>query len=443
MARDSRLEPTTADPDRAAATGAGREGIHAVITGLGATTPLGGDVAGTWEAMLRGESGIGLLDEESSAHLLPPLPVGRARVEPGPELEPMLRRRLSRCAQLAVTAAQEAWMDAGLDALSISPDRIGVVVSAAMGDMTSIINAWEALRDKGWNRVPPMSVPWCLASSSASAVSMLVNAQAGIHATVNACSSGTQALATALDVIRRGLADVVVAGGAEAPVHPAVLGSLAAMRALSRRADDPPAASRPFDAERDGLVLSEGSGVVILESETHALRRGARIYAELAGAGITSDAHHLVQPRPDGTGTVRAIRASLNDAGVAPAEVAHVNANGTSTVPGDAAEGRAFQAVFGNVGQGPILTANKSLLGHSLGAAGAIESIATILSVYHGVVPPTRNFTCPDENLSLDVVHGEPRQLGGGQVVAMKNSAGFGGHNVALIFRGFPAGLPA
>jgi 3-oxoacyl-[acyl-carrier-protein] synthase II len=222
-------------------------------------------------------------------------------------------------------------------------------------------------------------------------------------------------------------------------VHPLVLAGFAAMRALSQRVDDPQTASRPFDAERDGLVLGEGAGMLIVESAPHALRRGARIYAELAGAGISSDAYHSVLPEPNGAGTVRAIRASLDDAGITASDVAHFNANGTSTVPGDAAEGRAVQRLFGDAAHGPALTANKSMIGHCLGAAGAIESIATVLSVYHGVVPPTRNFSRPDADLTLDIVHGAPRKLEGDQIVAVKNSAGFGGHNVALTFRGTPA----
>jgi 3-oxoacyl-[acyl-carrier-protein] synthase II len=275
-----------------------------------------------------------------------------------------------------------------------------------------------------------------MGNGSAAAVALLVNARVGVHATVNACSSGTQALVTAADLIRRGDADVVVAGGAEAPLHPMVLSSFAAMRALSQRVDDPASACRPYDAERDGMVLGEGAGILVLESERHARERGARIYAELAGVGISSDAYHMVQPEPNGAGTAMAIRASLDDAGVSPADVAHINANGTATVPGDAAEARAVRAVFGDAGLGPALSATKSMTGHSLGAAGAVESITTILALHHGLVPPTRNFTRLDEDLSVDVVHGTPLKLGSEQIIAVKNSAGFGGHNVALTFRG-------
>lgn len=409
-----------------------------VVTGLGETTALGGDVATTWDAMLDGENGIARLDDEPWAKDLPPLVGGKVRVEPGPALEHQQRRRLSRSAQLAVTAAAEAWRDAGLADASVHPGRVAVVVSAALGDMSTMISGWEALKTRGWNRVPPLTVAMSMGNGPAAAVSLVVNAQAGVNATVNACSSGTQALATAAALIRRGEVDVVVAGGAEAPLHPLVLGSFSAMRALSRRVDEPAGASRPFDAERDGMVLGEGAGVLVLESERHAYERGARIYAELAGVGISSDAFHMVQPEPNGAGTASAVRSSLADADVRPEEVAHFNANGTSTLPGDAAEARAVQEVFGGAGRGPVVTANKSMLGHGLGAAGAVEAITTVLALHHGVVPPTRNFVHLDEGLTVDVAHGTPRKLESDQVVAVKNSAGFGGHNVALTFRGRP-----
>ncbi|MBK3580958.1 beta-ketoacyl-[acyl-carrier-protein] synthase family protein [Streptomyces sp. MBT65] len=411
------------------------ENHKVVVTGLGETTPLGGSVATTWDAMLRGESGLTLLEDESWAKDLPPLLGGRAKVDPGTGLDHQQRRRLSRSAQFAMVAAAEAWADAGLDNGSATPSRVAVAVSAALGDMTSIIDGWETLKARGWRRVPPMTVPMSMGNGSAAAVALLVNARLGVHATVNACSSGTQALVTAAELIRRGDADIVVAGGAEAPLHPMVLSSFAAMRALSQRFDDPASACRPYDTERDGMVLGEGAGILVLESERHARERGARIYAELAGVGITSDAYHMVQPEPNGTGTAAAVRASLADADVTPAEVAHFNANGTATAPGDTAEARAVMAVFGDADQGPAVSANKSMTGHSLGGAGAIESITTVLALHHGLVPPTRNFTRLDEGLSVDVVHGTPRKLGPEQIVAVKNSAGFGGHNVALTFR--------
>ncbi|MFD4754105.1 beta-ketoacyl-[acyl-carrier-protein] synthase family protein [Streptomyces sp. NPDC058426] len=418
-----------------------------VVTGLGATTALGGNVAETWEALLRGESGLVLLDGEEWTKEAPPLLGARAKTEPGLALGHQERRRLSRSARFAVEAAAEAWADAGLDEGAVPGHRLGVVVSAALGDMTSIIDGWETLKARGWRRVPPMTVPMSMGNGPAAAVALLVHARLGVHATVNACSSGTQALVTAAGLIRRGEADVVVAGGAEAPLHPLVLASFGAMRALSQRVEEPASACRPYDADRDGMVLGEGAGIVVLESERHARERGARIYAELAGVGVSSDAYHMVQPEPGGTGSAAALRASLADAGASPAEVAHVNVNGTATVPGDAAEARALAEVFGGLPaecgvRGPAITATKSMTGHGLGAAGAIESISTVLALHHGLIPPTRNFTRPDEGVALDIVHGAPRKTGPERLYAVKNSAGFGGHNVALTFRGVSAHAP-
>jgi 3-oxoacyl-[acyl-carrier-protein] synthase II len=422
MAGDTRQDET---PER----------TRVVVTGLGATTALGGDVASTWAAMLRGENGIRRLDDQPWAATLPTQIGGVARVEPDLGLAPLQRVRLSRTAQLAVTAASEAWIDAGLDAFPVTPHRVAVIVATAMVDMTALINGWEALKDRGFDRVPPLTASWAMGNAAAAAVSMAMNARAGAVTAVSACSSGAQALATAADNIRRGVVDVAVAGGAEAPLHPLVLASFAAMRALSRRVDEPAAASRPFDAERDGMVLGEGAGILVLESEAHARERGARIYGELAGVGISSDAYDMVRPEPNGAGTVRAVQESLADAGLSPADVAHLNANGVATAATDAAEARAVRRVFGDAGTAPAVTANKSMIGHCMGAAGAVESITTVLSLHHGMVPPTRNFTALDQDLSIEVVHGAPLKLDGGQTVAVKLATGFGGHNVALTFR--------
>ena len=418
------------------------ERTKVVVTGMGATTALGGDVASTWEALLRGESGVGLFEDEEWTEKLSTRLVARARVDPIDQVDPALRRRLGRTEQLAVVAAGEAWKDAGMDDAGVPPERVAVVVSSGITDLNTVLASYDVLRERGWKRVPPMTIAMAMGNGPAAAVSMLVQATGGANATVNACSSGTQALATAADLIRRGLADVVVAGGAESPLHPFLLGSFGAMRAVSLRMDDPAAASRPFDADRDGLVLGEGAGILVLESEEHARRRGVRVYAELAGAGISSDGYHLVQPSPDGVGSIRAIRASLEEAGVNPSEVAFLSANGTSTLPGDASEAVAVQSVFGEASVGPAVTANKSMLGHTLGAAGAIESIISILGIRNRTVPATLNYARPDEGVSLDVVHDGPRELKGEEIIAVKNSAGFGGHNVALTFRGTPATAP-
>jgi 3-oxoacyl-[acyl-carrier-protein] synthase II len=421
--------------------GAGHERRQVVVTGLGATTPIGGDVASTWNAMLRGDSGVRLLDSPWVKDV--PIPLGApVLVEPGAALQPIQRRRLDRCGQLAVTAAVEAWSNAGLDDVPIAPHRIGVVVSTAIGGMTTLINSYETWKTKGWSRIYPLAVPMFMVNGPAAAVGLLLNARAGIHATISACASGTQAIATAAEMIRSGVADVVVAGGADAPLHPLVMSGFAAMRVLSQRVDEPASASRPYDARRDGFVLGEGAGVLVLEAMDHATQRGARIYAELAGVGITSDAYHMVQPDPSGLENAVAIRASLADAGASAADVTHLNANAASTVPGDAAEARALVSVFDGTAGGPAVSANKSMIGHTLGAAGAIESVATVLAIHHGVAPATINFEYPDPGLLIDVVNGRPRTLAGNEVVAVKNSAGFGGHNAALTFRGVPRETP-
>jgi 3-oxoacyl-[acyl-carrier-protein] synthase II len=433
---------TRAAPDAAAphdihhpGVGSGRRRV--VVTGLGATTALGGDVADTWNALLRGDSGVRLLDEPWAKDV--PFPLGApVLVEPGAALQPLQRRRLDRCGQLAVTAAVEAWTDAGLDDAAIAPDRVGVAVSTAMGGIATLVDGYETWKAKGWSRIYPVAIPMMMVNGPAAAVGLLLSARAGVHATVSACASGTEAITTAVRMIRDGQADVVVAGGADAPVHPVVLCGFAVMRALSQRVAEPTLASRPYDAERDGFVLGEGAGVLVLEAQEHARRRGARIYAELAGIGISSDAYHMVQPEPTGLASAAAIRTSLADAGVTAADVAHVNANAASTVPGDAAEARALRSVFGDATTGPAVSANKSMTGHTLGAAGAIEAIATVLTIHHGVVPATVNFGRPDDGVVIDVVHGAPRKLSGNEIIAVKNSAGFGGHNVALTFRAVP-----
>ncbi|MPZ28229.1 MAG: beta-ketoacyl-ACP synthase II [Micromonosporaceae bacterium] len=426
-----------AGPDCACRRDPGDGRRRVVVTGLGATTPLGGDVTSTWQAMLRGDNGIRRLSEPWVDQV--PIPLGAPVLrEPGPGLSPVQRRRIDRCGQLAVTAAQEAWSDAGFDGTAVAPDRTGVAISTAMGGISTLIGGYETWKARGWRRIHPAAIPMAMANAPAAVVGLLLGARAGIHAMVSACASGAHAIATAADMIRAGHADVVVTGGADAPLHPLVLSGFATMRALSQRVSEPAAASRPYDAGRDGFVLGEGAGVLVLEAEEHASRRGARVYAELAGVGITSDAYHLAHPEPTGVVNATAIRTSLAAAGVTAAEVEHVNANATSTVPGDAAEARALASVFGEAAGGPAVSANKSMTGHTLGAAGAIESIATVLAIRDGVAPATANFARPDRDVAIDVVHGAPRPLGGSEIVALKNSTGFGGHNVAITFRGRP-----
>jgi 3-oxoacyl-[acyl-carrier-protein] synthase II len=403
-----------------------------VVTGLGATTPVGGDVASTWEGLLTGRSGIRLIDDERYADL-PVRFAGQAAVEPTEVLERAEARRLDRCQQLALVASREAWADAG--APEVDPERLGVVVATGIGGIVSLLEQNEILNTRGWTRVSPMSVPMLMPNGSAAWVGLDLGAKAGIHTPVSACASGAEAVAYALEMIRSGRADVVVAGGTEACIHPITVASFAAMRALSTRNDAPERASRPYDKGRDGFVMGEGAGCLVLESAEHAAARGARVYAEVAGVGLTADGHHIAQPDPEGRGAKRAIAEALASAGAAPSDVIHVNAHATSTPQGDVAEATAIRAVLGSATDGVAVSGTKSMTGHLLGGAGAVESVAAVLALHHRVAPVTANLEDPDDEIGLDVVHGEARALRGGDAVVLNNSFGFGGHNVALVFR--------
>ncbi|GLU49480.1 beta-ketoacyl-ACP synthase II [Nocardiopsis ansamitocini] len=404
-----------------------------VVTGLGATTPLGGDVATTWSALLEGRSGITSLPEEWHDSL----PVhfgGVAAVDPAEKLERHRLRRLDRTQQFSLVAAREAWADAG--APEVDPLRLGVVVSSGIGGILTILNQYDIFREQGWKRVSPFTVPMLMPNSPAAAVALEFTARAGAHVPVSACASSAEAIGDAIEMIRSGRADVVIAGGTEAAIHPLNIASFASMRALSTRNDDPQAASRPFDVDRDGFVMGEGAGIVILESAEHAAARGARVYAVAAGSGYTCDAHDIVQPDPVGAGAARAISAAITDAGLSPDDIVHVNAHATSTPAGDVAETVAIRSALGDsVADRVAVTSTKSMTGHLLGGAGAVESIASVLSLYNGVVPATRNLREIDPGVVVDIVRDKPRELAPGDAAAVNNSFGFGGHNIALVFR--------
>jgi 3-oxoacyl-[acyl-carrier-protein] synthase II len=403
-----------------------------VVTGLGATTPLGGDVASTWSAMLAGRSGVKILTQDwvdtLPVHIAAPVAVEPSEVLPVPSL-----KRNDRSAQFALIAAREAWADAGSP--EIDPERIGVVIASGIGGVTTLLAAYDTLKDKGARRVLPMTVPMLMPNGPAAQVGLELTARAGVHTPVSACSSGAEAIAYGVDMIRTGRADLVAAGGTEAAIHPLPLAGFAAMQALSTRNDEPERASRPYDKGRDGFVLGEGAGVVVLESLAHARARGATIYGEIAGAGITSDAHHIAQPDPVGAGAARAMRMAIEAAGAAPSDVVHINAHATSTPVGDVAEAEAIRKALGDAADGLCVSGTKSMTGHLLGAAGAIETIATILALRDRKAPPTTNLEDPDDDVHLDVVRGEPRALPDGELLALNNSFGFGGHNVALAVR--------
>jgi 3-oxoacyl-[acyl-carrier-protein] synthase II len=403
-----------------------------VVTGLGATTPLGGDVATTWDGLLAGRSGVRTLEgdwvEELPVHIGAP-----CAVDPSAVLDRVEARRLDRSQQLALIAAREAWADAG--APDADPLRLGVVVASGIGGAVSLIEAYDTLKEKGPRRVSPFTIPMIMPNGPAAVVSLELGARAGVHTPVSACASGAEAVAMGARMIQDGRADIVVAGGTEACIHPLPLAAFAAMMALSKRNDEPERASRPYDKGRDGFVFGEGAGIVVLESAEHAAARGARVYAEFAGAGMTSDAHHIAQPDPVGTGAARAMVAALAAAGLSTGDIAHVNAHATSTPQGDVAEATAIHAALGAAADTAVVSATKSMTGHLLGAAGAVESIAVLLALYHRVAPPTINLDDPDDEVQLDIAAGEPRPLPSGAIAALNNSFGFGGHNVALAFR--------
>ena len=395
-----------------------------VVTGLGAVTPVGDTAAGTWAALLRGESGVGVLDGERYAEL-PVRIAATLRTDPVERLDRVEGRNLDRSQRVALVAAREAWADAGSP--DIDPERLSVAVGTGIGGAITLLDQWDVLREKGARRVSPFTVPMLMPNGPAGLIGLDLGARGPVRSTVSACASGADAIALAYDTIEAGLADVVVAGGAEACIHPLPLAGFAQMRALSSRHDDPQAASRPFDADRDGFVMGEGAGIVVLESLAHATARGARVYAELAGVGVTADSHHITAPEPTGAGAARAMRLAMESAGIR--EVQYVNAHATSTPVGDVAEAAAIRSVAGDV----AVSATKSMTGHLLGAAGAVEAIVTALSVYDGVVHPTRNYDKPDERCDVDCVPEGARGIA--IEAALSNSFGFGGHNVCLAFR--------
>ena len=403
-----------------------------VVTGLGATTPVGGDAASTWEGLLSGRSGVSVI-EEPWADELPVRIAAQVAVDPREVMERVEARRLDRTEQLALIAAREAWGDAG--APDVDKERLGVVVATGIGGAQTLLSQWDTLREKGPRSVSPHTIPMLMPNGPAAYVGLEFSARAGVHTPVSACASGAEAVAYALQMIRTGRADIVVAGGTEACLHPVPMAAFAAMMALSRRNDEPERASRPYDKGRDGFVFGEGAGILVLESEEHAKARGARIYAEVAGSGITSDGHHIAQPDPVGAGATRAMRIALADAGVTPADIVHVNAHATSTPQGDVAEAMAIRSVLGDDADHVAVSGTKSMTGHLLGAAGAVESLAVVMALRDRVAPPTINLEDPDDEVNLDIVSREARPLPAGDIAALNNSFGFGGHNVALVFR--------
>ena len=404
-----------------------------VVTGVGTTNPLGGNVADTWKALLAGESGISTLEHEwVAAHELPVTFAGQAKVPAADVLERQEVKRLDPSAQFALVSAREAWADAG--APDVAPERILVDYATGIGGLWTLLDGWDTLREKGPRRVLPMTIPMLMPNAAAAAVSMGLGAKGGARTVVSACASGTESIANAYEHLQLGLADIVVAGGTEAVIHPLPIAAFAAMQALSKRNDDPAKASRPYDTNRDGFVLGEGAATLILETKEHALARGAKIYAELAGGGITSDSYHITAPDPEGVGASRAVHAALKQAGAQPDDVTHINAHATSTPVGDVAEYAALHSVFGDRVKDIPVSATKASTGHLLGGTGALEALFAVLAVHERTAPPTINLDDQDEAIPLDVVT-SPRKLGADPQLAISNSFGFGGHNAVVAFR--------
>ena len=405
-----------------------------VVTGLGATTPLGGTAEETWQAALAGRSGASALDSDWVKEYELPVSFAAQLTTPVAEvLKKVETKRLDPFAQYALVAAREAWANAG--APEVEPERLASSVGTGIGGVQTLLTAWEALRTKGPRRVYPLSIPMLMPNSAAGTVSLEFGARAGAHTLVSACSSGAESIGYGAHLIREGLADVVIAGGSEASIHPLPIAGFAAMQALSTRNDSPATASRPYDTERDGFVLGEGGAILVLESEEHAKARGADIICTLAGFGVSADSHHIAAPEPEGAGASRAMADAVRDAGATPADLSHINAHATSTPVGDVAEVAAIRRAFGSDADHMAVSGTKSMTGHLLGAAGALEAIFAAQAVRDRVAPPTMNIETLDPAVDHDIVRDEPRQLSqDGDLLVLDNSFGFGGHNVALAF---------
>ena len=406
-----------------------------VVTGLGATTPLGGDVKSTWDALLAGKSGITTLEQPWVAQYeIPVTFAGQAKVPASEVLTLQECKRLDPSSQFALIAAREAWADAG--APEVEPERLAVEFSTGIGGVWTLLDAFDTLKERGPRRVLPMTVPMLMPNGPAAAVGMDLAARGGVRTAVSACASSTEAIANAITRLQSGEIDMVVAGGCEAAIHPLPISAFAAMHATSRRNDEPELASRPYDIARDGFVMGEGGGAMVLETEEHAKARGAKIYAYLVGGAVTSDAYHITAPDPEGSGAARAVLSALAQAEAKPEDVVHINAHATSTPVGDIAEYTALMRVFGDHLPKIAVSATKASTGHLLGGAGAIEAVFTVLALKERIAPPTINLDNQDPEIPLDVVT-SPRALPEGPILAISNSFGFGGHNAVVAFRSY------
>jgi 3-oxoacyl-[acyl-carrier-protein] synthase II len=403
-----------------------------VVTGLGATTPIGSDVDSTWKALLAGQSGVRLLTEDWRD--LPVHFAARVATEPADQMERVEMRRLDRSEQFALIASREAWKDAGSPD-EIDKERLGVVIASGIGGVITLLDQFDNLKEKGARGVSPHTVPMLMPNGPAANVGLELQAKAGVHTPVSACASGAEAIGYAFEMIKNNRADIIVSGGVEAAIHQLPMAGFAAMKALSTRNDAPERASRPYDRDRDGFVLGEGGGILILEEYEHAKARGAKIYCEIAGQGLTSDGYHIAAPDPEGSGVQRAIKFALENSGLSTKDIVHLNAHATSTPAGDVAEANALRKALGADADHVAVSATKSMTGHLLGGAGAIESVFIVKALQDRLAPPTINIENLDPAVTIDVVREKPRQLPAGDIAALNDSFGFGGHNVVLAFK--------
>jgi 3-oxoacyl-[acyl-carrier-protein] synthase II len=398
---------------------------------LGALTPIGKNVSETWTNALAGKSGIVKINQPWSEGLAAQI-AGLVTVDPFEVLDRVSARRMDRSTQLGVIAVKEAWADAGSP--DINKERLGVFFGTGIGGLTTVLEQYDILNSRGPDRVNPMTVPMIMPNSAAAMVGLEVGARAGVHSPVSACATSAEAIAGALEMIRNNRADIVVAGGTEACVNRLAIAAFASMRALSTRNEEPELASRPYDINRDGFVMGEGAGALILEEEQHAVKRGAKIYGVVSGAGMSSDGYHIAAPEPEGAGAARAMKFALTDANAKATDVVHINAHATSTPVGDIAEYKAMRSALGGALDNVVVTATKSMTGHLLGGAGAVESVFTILGLKEGLIPPTLNLDNQDEEIKVNVAKNKPYKLSSDANFALNNSFGFGGHNVCIAF---------
>ncbi|GAB3153827.1 beta-ketoacyl-[acyl-carrier-protein] synthase family protein [Microbacterium neimengense] len=403
-----------------------------VVTGIGASSPLGGTAPESWSALLNGESGTRTLEHDwVEQYSLPVTFAAEAKVRPEEVLERPIAKRLDPSSQFALIAAKEAWADAG--APEVAPERLGVDFATGIGGVWTLLDAWDTLREKGPRRVMPMTVPMLMPNAAAGNLSLHFGARAFARTVASACASSTESIVNAIEHLRDGLADVVIAGGTESAIHPITIASFASMQALSKRNDDPATASRPTSIDRDGFVMGEGAAALILETEEHARARGAKIYAYVAGGGVTADSYHITANDPEGAGAARAVELALAMADASVDDVTHINAHATSTPVGDPNEYTALKAVFGDrIDEIPV-SATKASTGHLLGGTGALEAIFTILAISERQAPPTINITEQDPAVPFRV-SGSAQPLGSGDQLAISNSFGFGGHNAVVAF---------